>query len=74
MAPFTSKLADFYEIIRPKGAEKQAVSLHNGPEKHAVSLRNGLEKLAVSLRNGPEKQAVRLRNTNIIESGTVTET
>ena len=30
----------FYEIIRPKGAEKQAVSLRNGPEKQAVSLRN----------------------------------
>ena len=44
LAPFTSKSADFYEIIRPKGAEKQAVSLRNGPEKQAVSLRNGLEK------------------------------
>ena len=33
LAPFTSKLADFYEIIRPKGAEKQAVSLRNGLEK-----------------------------------------
>ena len=33
LAPFTSKSADFYEIIRPKGAEKQAVSLRNGPEK-----------------------------------------
>ena len=44
LAPFTSELADFYEIIRPKGAEKQAVSLRNGPEKQAVSLRNGLEK------------------------------
>ena len=31
--PFTSKSADFYEIIRPKGAEKQAVSLRNGLEK-----------------------------------------
>ena len=41
---FTSKSADFYEIIRPKGAEKQAVSLRNGPEKQAVSLRNGLQK------------------------------
>ena len=29
--PFTSKSADFYEIIKPKGAEKQAVSLRNGP-------------------------------------------
>ena len=42
--PFTSKSADFYEIIRTMGAEKQAVSLRNGPEKQAVSLRNGLEK------------------------------
>ena len=33
LAPFTSKLADLYEIIRPKGAEKQAVSLRNGLEK-----------------------------------------
>ena len=32
-APFTSKSAGFYEIIRPKGAEKQAVSLRNGFEK-----------------------------------------
>ena len=31
--PFTSKPADLYEIIRPKGAEKQAVSLRNGLEK-----------------------------------------
>ena len=44
LAPFTSKSADFYEIIRPKGAEKQAVRLRNGPEKQAVSLRNVLEK------------------------------
>ena len=74
LIPFTSKSADFNEIVRLKGAEKQAVSLCNGPEKQAVSLRNGLEKEALSLRNGPEKQAVRLRNTNIIEFGTVTET
>ena len=33
LAPFTSKLADFYDIIRPKGAEKQAVSLRNRFEK-----------------------------------------
>ena len=33
LTPFTSKSADFYEIIRPKGAEKQAVSLRNGLEK-----------------------------------------
>ena len=33
LAPFTSKSADFYEIIRPKGAEKQAVSLRNRLEK-----------------------------------------
>ena len=33
LAPFTFKLADFYEIIRLKGAEKQAVSLRNGLEK-----------------------------------------
>ena len=33
LAPFTFKAADFYEIIRPKGAEKQAVSLRNGLEK-----------------------------------------
>ena len=33
LAPFTSKSADFYEVIRPKGAEKQAVSLRNGLEK-----------------------------------------
>ena len=32
-APFTSKSAGFYEIIRPKGAEKQAVGLRNGLEK-----------------------------------------
>ena len=38
LAPFTSKSADFYETVRVKGAEKQAVSLHNGPEKQAVSL------------------------------------
>ena len=44
LVPFTSKSVDFYEIIRPKGAEKQAVSLHNGLEKYAASLRNGLEK------------------------------
>ena len=31
LAPLTSKSADFYEIIRPKGAEKKAVSLRNGP-------------------------------------------
>ena len=31
--PFISKSANFYEIIRPKGAEKQAVSLRNGLEK-----------------------------------------
>ena len=43
-AHFTSKSADFYEINRPKGAEKQAVSLLNDPEKQAVSLRNGHEK------------------------------
>ena len=42
--PFTSKSADFYEILRPKGAEKQAVSLNNELEKLAVSLPNGLEK------------------------------
>ena len=42
--PFTSKSAIFYEIIRLKGAEKQAVSLRNGLEKQAVSLRNGLDK------------------------------
>ena len=29
LAPFTSKSVEFYEIIRPKGAEKQAVSLRN---------------------------------------------
>ena len=40
LAPFFSKSADFYEIIRPKGTEKQAVSHRNGPEKQAVSLRN----------------------------------
>ena len=40
LAPFTSKSADFYEILRPKGAEKQPVSLRNGPEKQAVSLCN----------------------------------
>ena len=40
LASFTSKSADFYEIIRSKGAEKQAVSLHNRPEKQAVSLHN----------------------------------
>ena len=61
--PFTSRIADLNKNIRLKGAEKQAVSLHNG-----------LEKEAVSLRNEPEKQAVSLRNTNIIEFGTVTET
>ena len=44
LAPFASKSADFYEINRPKGAEKQAVSLRNGPEKQVVSLCNGLEK------------------------------
>ena len=33
LVPFTSKSADFYKIIRPKGAEKQAVSLRNGLEK-----------------------------------------
>ena len=32
LAPFTSKSADLYEIIRVRGAEKQAVSLRNGPE------------------------------------------
>ena len=37
-------LYDLYEIIRVRGAEKQAVSLCNGLEKQAVSLRNGLEK------------------------------
>ena len=42
--PFPPKFADFAKNIRPKGAEKQAVSLRNGPEKQAVSLRNGLEK------------------------------
>ena len=42
--------------IRPKGAEKQAVSLRNGLEKHALSLRNGLEKQALSLRNTAEPQ------------------
>ena len=31
--PFTFKSADFYENIRPNGAEKQAVSLRNGLEK-----------------------------------------
>ena len=40
LVPFTSKSADFNEIIRPKGAEKQAVSLRNGPEKQAVRLCN----------------------------------
>ena len=39
----TSKPADFYEIIRVKGAEKQAVSLRNGPEKQTVSLFNWLK-------------------------------
>ena len=34
----------FDEIVRVKGAEKQAVSLRNRLEKQAVSLRNGLEK------------------------------
>ena len=33
LAPFTSKSANFYEIIRPKGAEKQAVSVRLGLEK-----------------------------------------
>ena len=42
--PFTPKLADLAENVRPKGAEKQAVSLRNRPEKQAVSLCNGLEK------------------------------
>ena len=28
-----SESADFYEIIRPKGAEKRVVSLRNGFEK-----------------------------------------
>ena len=37
-------LYDLYEIIRVRGAEKQAVSLCNELEKLAVSLRNGLEK------------------------------
>ena len=53
--PFTSTWADLAKNIRVKGAEKQAVSLHNGPKKQAVSLRNGPEKQAVSLRNGLEK-------------------
>ena len=73
LAPFTSKSAYFYEIIRPKGAKKQAVSVRNGPEKQSVSLSNRLEKKAVSFCNGPEKQAVSLSNTNI-KFGTVTET
>ena len=33
LTPFTSKSAVFFEIIRPKGAEKQAVTLRNGLEK-----------------------------------------
>ena len=41
---FPPKLADFAKNMRPKDAEKQAVSLRNGPEKQAVSLCNGLEK------------------------------
>ena len=60
--PLPPKLGDFAKNIRPKGAEKQAVSLRNGLEKHALSLRNGLEKQALSLRNGLEKQALSLRN------------
>ena len=31
--PFTSRIADLDKNIRLKGAEKQAVSLHNGLEK-----------------------------------------
>ena len=37
-------LYDLYEIIRVRGAEKQAVSLRNELEKKAVRLRNGLDK------------------------------
>ena len=37
-------LYDLYEIIRVRGAEKQAMSHRNGLEKLAVSLRNWLEK------------------------------
>ena len=40
LAPFTSKSADFCEMIRLKGAEKQAGSLRNGLENQAVSLPN----------------------------------
>ena len=43
-APFIFKSADFYEIIRVKGAEKQTVSLRNEPEKQAVSPHHWLEK------------------------------
>ena len=41
--PLPPKLGDFAKNIRPKGAEKQAVSLRNGLEKHALSLRNAAE-------------------------------
>ena len=33
LAPFPSISADFFESVRVKGAEKQAVSLRNGLEK-----------------------------------------
>ena len=33
MAPITCKSADFYKIIRVRGAKKQEVSLRNGLEK-----------------------------------------
>ena len=44
LPPLPPKLAYLANNIRPKGAEKQAVSLRKGLEKQAVSLRNGLEK------------------------------
>ena len=36
LTPFPPKSVDFAKNIRPKGAEKQAVSLRNGLEKQAV--------------------------------------
>ena len=41
---FTSKSANLYEIIRVRGAEKQAVSPCDELQKLTVSFHNGLEK------------------------------
>ena len=46
---FTSKSANLYEIIRVRGAEKQAVSTCNGLQKLTVSFHNGLENAVKSL-------------------------